>query len=99
MATVPLPVLLNESLSGTSTIAVGEPATHFLVTAPNAATAGLDFNVTVTALDSSNNTAYGYVGTVNLTSSDTQAVFPSTLPLTYGLGVFSVTLMTPAQKT
>ena len=55
------------------------PATHFTVSAPASATAGSAFNFTVTALDTSNNTATGYAGTAHFTSSDGQAVLPGIL--------------------
>ena len=48
------------------------PATHFSVSAPTSATAGVPFNITVTALNASNSTATGYTGTVHFTSSDSQ---------------------------
>ena len=51
-------------------------ATHFsVVPAQTNTTAGTAFNVTVTALDASNNVVNSYAGTVHVTSSDAQAVF------------------------
>ena len=47
-------------------------ATHFSVSAPTSATAGVPFNITVTALNASNSTATGYTGTVQFTSSDSK---------------------------
>jgi hypothetical protein len=64
---------VNSSLKSSATVNV-EPAgsaTHFSVSGPPGATAGGAFTVTVTALDSNNNTATGYLGTVHFTSSDT----------------------------
>ena len=46
------------------------PAADFTVTVPASSTAGNAFTVTVTALDQFNNTALGYVGTVQFTTSD-----------------------------
>ncbi len=46
------------------------PATHFTVTAPSSASRGVAFDITVTALDSFNNVATGYVGTVHFTTTD-----------------------------
>jgi YDG domain len=45
-------------------------ATSFLITAPNTATTGSAFGVTVKAQDSFGNTATGYTGTVRFTSPD-----------------------------
>jgi hypothetical protein len=46
--------------------------THFGVRAPSQATAGATFNVTVAALNPYNNVVPGYLGSVQLTSSDPQ---------------------------
>ncbi len=69
------------------------PATHFSVTAPPSVGNGVPFNVTVTALDASNDVT-GYLGTVHFTSSSA-----GTLPADYtfvkadqGSHTFSVTL-------
>jgi len=69
-------------------------ATHFSVTAPPSATAGASFQITVTALDASNNTVAGYAGTVRFTSSDGSAVLPANATLSSGVGVFTATLKT-----
>ena len=73
---------------------VDDSATHFSVSAPATVTAGVPFNVTVTALNVANSTATSYLGTVHFTSSSA-----GTLPLDYtfvegdnGQHVFSVTL-------
>jgi len=60
----------NAMQSFTLTVIPG-PATHFAVSAPGTATAGTPFSITLTALDSNNNTATGYLGTVAFFSSDT----------------------------
>ena len=86
---------IASSITGTSnTITVSGPATHFVLNSPMTATAGQAFNVTVTALDTNNVTAVGYSGTVNFTSSDSQAAVPSNVNLFNGLGIFAVTLKT-----
>jgi hypothetical protein len=66
------------SLSGSSTSINVSPgaASHFSVTAPTAASAGLQFFFTVTAFDAYNNIATNYSGTVHFSSSDGQAVLP-----------------------
>ncbi len=92
---------ITSTITGTSgTITVGATtATHLLVSAPAAATAGAPFFVTVTALDQFNNIATGYAGTVHFTSTDGQAVLPANTTLTSGTGSFSVTLKTAGART
>ena len=68
---------VTATITGTSrSIAVSGPATHFYVQAPATATVGSAFDFTVTALDSLNNVATGYSGTVHFTSSDSKADLP-----------------------
>ena len=81
------------SVSGAAT------ATHFTVSAPTSATLGTAFNVTVTALDATNNTATTYLGTVHFASTDAQAVLPANSMLTNGTGTLSVTLKTAGSQT
>jgi hypothetical protein len=50
------------------------------------------FNVTVTALDTANNVAKSYAGTVHFSSTDGQAMLPADSTLMDGAGTFSVTL-------
>jgi hypothetical protein len=76
------------SVSGAAT------ATHFTVSAPTSATLGTAFNVTVTALDATNNTATAYLGTVHFTSTDGQAMLPANSTLMNGTGNFSAILKT-----
>ncbi len=74
-------------------------ATHFVVSGfSNPATAGTASSVTVTAKDAYGNTATGYVGTVAISSSDSQAVLPSNASLTSGVGSFTVTLKTSGSQ-
>src|SRR5262249_9635430 len=74
-------------------------ATHFSVTAPNSATAGTAFNVTVTALDQSDNLVTGYTGTVHFTSSDGRAALPADTMLTNGVGTASATFDAAGSQT
>jgi phospholipase C len=74
-------------------------ATHLLVTVPPSATVGTAFNLTVTALDPSNNSVTKYVGTVHFMSSDLHAVLPPDSVLANGTMTFSVTLMTAGSQT
>ena len=90
--------LLNSCGSGSSTPPPAV-ATHFSVTAPGSATTGTPFNVTVTALDGSNNMVSSYSGTVQFTSSDGQAVQPASGMLTGGTGTFPLTLNTAGSPT
>src|SRR5205823_3925591 len=89
------------SLTGTSgTIAVSPAAaTHFVVSTPASATAGVASPFTVTAKDAFNNTAIGYGGTVQFTSSDAQALVPADSMLSNGAGTFSVTVETSGNQT
>jgi hypothetical protein len=89
------------SLSGSSTSITVSPgmATHFSVTGPSAASAGVQFLFTVTAFDAFNNIATGYTGMVHFTSSDGQAVLPANSALTNGTGSFPATLKTITNTT
>ncbi len=87
---------VNTALLGTSNEITVTPdaATHYKVTAPAAATPGTPITFTVTAEDSLNNTATGYTGTVQFTSSDAAASLPANSPLTNGVGTFTATFNT-----
>jgi hypothetical protein len=79
-------------------------ATGFALTAPATATAGTPLDATVQAVDPFGQTAVGYTGTVQFSSSDGQATLPSNYPFTLGDGgvhVFSngVTLKTAGNQT
>ncbi|MEY2481541.1 MAG: hypothetical protein QOK24_69, partial [Verrucomicrobiota bacterium] len=89
------------AVTGTSNNVAVSPAnaTHFSVSAPASATAGSAFSFTVTALDQFNNTATGYAGTVNFTSTDGSAVLPANSTLTNGAGTFSANLKTAGGQT
>jgi hypothetical protein len=85
---------------GTSTQPPPPVATHFSVTAATSTpTAGTPFNITVTALDSSNSVVSTYTGTVHFTSSNGQAVQPASATVTNGMGIFAVTLNTVGSQT
>src|SRR5439155_1477351 len=71
---------VNAGLVGTSNhvIVSAAAAAKFIVhAAPASISAGQAVSVTVTALDTFNNTASTYAGTVSFTSSDNQAVLPA----------------------
>jgi hypothetical protein len=91
--------LLNGCGSGSSSLPPSV-ATHFSVTsAIPAPVAGTAFNITVTALDASNNAVAAYSGTVHFMSSDAQAVLPASSTMTNGTGTGSVTLKTAGPQT
>lgn len=74
-------------------------ATHFTVSAPLTATAGVPFAFTITALDQFGNIATGYSGTVQFGSTDEQAILPPNSTLTDGTSVVSATLKTAGNQT
>ncbi len=88
------------ALSGTSTSFTVNPGSVVDVNVtgyPSPTTAGTAHNVTVTAVDTNDNVATGYTGTVHFTSSDAQAVLPADYTFTggdAGVHTFSVTLKT-----
>jgi hypothetical protein len=89
---------LNGCGSGSGT--TQQVATHFSVTSANAApTAGIPFNVSVTALGASGQTVTTYSGTVHFASTDSQAVLPASLMIANGTGTFSATLKTAGPQT
>jgi hypothetical protein len=78
-------------------------ASKFTITAPETATAGRPFTITVTAYDPYNNVATGYRRTVTFTSSDRVATVPFNYTFTSGdsgIHTFgkSVTLRTPGMQ-
>ena len=90
---------VTSSINGTSNnIAVSAAAaTRFTITAPGGVTAGQSFSITVTAFDQFNNTATGYSGSINFTSTDGQAVLPPPAStLTGGTRVFTGVILKTA---
>ena len=85
----------------TSAITVAAGPSGFSVTAPAIVIAGTAFSFTVRAIDGSGNPVTDYLGRVQFTSTDGQAVLPSNSPLTSGTGTatFSVTLKTAGTQT
>jgi hypothetical protein len=86
------------SLAGSASLTVAAPpAARLALGNPSTSTAGQSFNLVVTALDAQGNVLTGYTGTVQLTSSDSQAVLPGAFTFTasdHGVHTFSVTLKT-----
>ena len=91
----------SPSMTGTSgSITVGAAsATHFTVSAPPTATAGVGFPVTLVAKDVYDNTATGYAGMVHFTSSDGATILPADASLANGTGTFSTTLTQAGSQT
>jgi hypothetical protein len=85
------------TISNNITVLPGQ-ATHFVVTAPPTAVAGVPFTFTVTGYDAHNNVATLYAGMVHITSSDPLAVLPANKTLTNGVGTFTITLKTPGDQ-
>jgi hypothetical protein len=84
---------VDSGITGSATIGVsGGAATHFAVSAPPTATAGISFMFTVTAFDASDNIAFGYFGQVHFRSTDGNATLPANTNLTNGSGTFTATL-------
>lgn len=81
----------------------GASTTHFSVNpSVTSTTAGTAFNVTVTALDASGNTATSYTGTVHFTSTDSAAKLPADYTFSSsdaGVHTFGVTLNTGGSQT
>jgi hypothetical protein len=91
-------LLLTACGGSGSTTPPAPSVTHFSVSAPTPAVAGVPFQITVTALDASGNVVTSFNAGVTLTSSDAQAVL---LPigLVAGTGTGSITLQTPGSQT
>jgi len=81
-----------------SSAAPGSAAT-MQVTGPAVATVGQALSFTVSAIDSNNNVATGYTGTVHFTSSDAAATLPANTTLVNGTGTFTVTFNTAGTQT
>jgi len=88
-----------ETMTGAAWVFTQPAASHFAVSAPAAAAAGVSFPFTVTAQDANNNTVSGYLGTVHFTSDDGAAVLPAATTLINGTGMFFATLATSGNQT
>lgn len=96
----------DNTIVGTLTVTVAP--IHFSVSVtPTTIIAGQSVNVTVTALDASDNVLTtignsGYGGSIDFSSSDSQAVFPlqgGPSNLVNGVGIFNITLSTVGSQT
>jgi len=87
--------------SNTFVVNAGAAARFVVSGFTNPVTAGVAGSVTVTAEDAYGNVATGYTGTVQFTSSDSQAILPSNYAFQAsdaGVHVFSVTLETAGSQ-
>jgi len=74
-------------------------ATHFEVLVPSSTMPGVAFDVTVRALDASNNLVPGYTGTVHFSSTDNTAMLPDDTTQTTGTGTYSAAFNTAGNWT
>ena len=74
-------------------------ASHFAVNYSAPVLPNTAFSFTVTAQDQFGNTATAYAGTVDFSSSDSQALLPINTTLTDGVGNFSATLGSGGKQT
>jgi exo-beta-1,3-glucanase (GH17 family) len=75
------------------------PVDHFVFSVPTNITAGSPATVTLSARDPYDNPVTEYSGTVQITSSDSQAVLPEEVTLSNGVATFGVTLKTSGIQT
>jgi YVTN family beta-propeller protein len=90
----------NTATSTASSLTVNPgSATYFVVSGfPSSTVAGIAHTVTVTAYDAYGDVATGYLGTVAVSSSDSQAGLPANAGLSSGVGSFTVTLNTAGSQ-
>jgi CSLREA domain-containing protein len=89
----------NETASANITV---EALKNFTVSAPSTATAGVAFNITVTANQTTGGTFTSYLGTVTFSSTDGAATLPANYTFVTadnGVHQFSVTLNTGGNQT
>jgi uncharacterized delta-60 repeat protein len=73
-------------------------APYFQITGPSSVTAGTAGSFTLTALNPDGSDDTGYSGTVQITSSDPQAVLSGDITVTGGTATFSATLVTAGSQ-
>jgi hypothetical protein len=91
----------SANLTGVSnSIAVSGPATHYsLNNVPANIYTRAQLSVGITALDASNKLATSYSGTAQLKSTDSAAIFPSTVAFSAGAGSVNVVFESPGNQT
>jgi hypothetical protein len=77
----------------------GPSVTHLGVVVTGSATAGTTSSVTINALDSKGNVVASYMGTVQITSSDPQAILPGNTTLVNGTATVQITFKTAGNQT
>jgi|WetSurMetagenome_2_1015567.scaffolds.fasta_scaffold218351_2 hypothetical protein len=91
---------IDSILTATVSITVNPGAVStFEVETRTIASVGVPLSVMVTAHDSCGNVVTSYSGTVDFSSTDSQANFPASTAMTSGRGKFSVTLSTVGTQT
>jgi hypothetical protein len=88
---------LIDPLVNSATLTITHPVTHFQISGPTGATAGLAVMETVTALDANGNVVPTYAGTVHFTSTDAAASLPGAYTFQVGDGgnhTFAITMQT-----
>jgi len=85
--------------SDTQAITVTRMLDHFTIDAPPGASAGVAFNLTVTARNSAGAAITNFGGSVNLSTSDAQGTLPTNATFTNGVATFAVTLRTAGRQT
>ncbi|MFO0880995.1 MAG: VCBS repeat-containing protein [Gemmataceae bacterium] len=86
------------SITGGTTVTVAAAATTSFTLTGGAGAIGVARPVTVIARDAYGNQTPAYNGTVHFTSSDAQAVLPADLPLSAGIALDNVTLLTVGRQ-
>jgi hypothetical protein len=87
----------NSNSGSVTVINTPKPATEYRFDVVPSATAGATFQVTVTAQDEDGNVAVDFVGTIDFSSTDLQAVLPGSYTFTladHGVHTFDLTLKT-----
>src|SRR5215470_513499 len=77
----------------------GPSVTHLGVVVMGSAAAGTAFSVTINALDSNGNVVASYMGSVQITTSDPQAILPGNTTLVSGTATVQITLKTAGNQT
>jgi beta-glucanase (GH16 family) len=99
---------INQYVSGAGTadeqilgvvVKQGPPASQLTVSAPAAVTAGVPFNLTITAQDGGGHLAGGFNGAVTLASSNAADLPPTRVPLTAGTVTIPITLTHAGNET
>jgi uncharacterized repeat protein (TIGR01451 family) len=88
-----------KSDSDTQAITVTRVLDHFTIDVPAVTTAGVAFNVTVTARNAAGNVIANHGGSINLSTGDPQGTVPANATFTNGVATFAATLRTAGPQT